>query len=140
MALHEPERCWIMVIADDAPTRDAITDALNFASFPTIGVPNAHAAREWLGSSQADPVLIILEGEQNVLDGLHLRDLRQADPHAATVPVVVVAASADELIQRPELATESVEVLPKPANTDRLVALATQYCQTLRQRSSHRHG
>jgi len=128
MQLQTFDRCWIMVVADDLATREVLMDVLNIADFPTVGVATAHEAAEWLKSADPDPTLLVLEGEQNVLDGVQLRDLQQPDPRQRQIHVVVLALPGeDPTLHRNAIPTQ-LTVLPKPVDHDRLVAIATQHC------------
>ncbi len=122
------DRCWTLVVADDVATRSLVEDVLNQANFPTIGVATAKDAREWLHSAEPDPTLLVLEGEQNVVDGVQLRDLQQPDPRQRLIHVVVLAVEGQNPLGNRDAIPQKLTVLPKPVNPDQLVALATQHC------------
>jgi DNA-binding NtrC family response regulator len=128
MQLQTFGRCWIMVVADDLATRELLMDVLNIADFPTIGVATAHEAAEWLKSADPDPTLLVLEDEQNVLDGVRLRDLQQPDPRQRQIHVVVLASPGENPTQHRDAIPAQLTVLRKPIDFDRLVAIATQHC------------
>ncbi len=128
MALQRFDRCWTLVVADDLATRSVVEDVLNRADFPTIGVATANDARQWLKSAEPDPTLIVLEGEQNVLDGVQLRDLQQHNPRQPLIHVVVLAAAGQDPTLHRDVIPTHLTVLSKPVDADQLVALATQHC------------
>lgn len=128
MQLQTFDRCWIMVVADDLATRQVLMDVLNIADFPTIGVATAREAAAWLKSADPDPTLLVLEGEQNVLDGVQLRDLQQPHPRQRQIHVVVLAPPGENPTLHRDTIPEAVTVLPKPIDLDRVVALAAQHC------------
>jgi DNA-binding NtrC family response regulator len=128
MQLQTFDRCWIMVVADDLATREVLMDVLNIADFPTVGVATAREAAEWLKSADPDPMLLVLEGEQNVLDGVQLRDLQQPNPRQRQIHVVVLAPPDENPTLHRDAIPEAITMLPKPINLDGIVALATQHC------------
>lgn len=120
-------RCWILVVADDLATRSLVEDSLNRADYPTIAVANAKDAARWLHSSEPNPSLLIVEGQQNVLDSVRLRDLQQPEPQQV-LPLVILQAPDDPSPQQHDPLNDHVDVLPKPANPDQIVAAAARYC------------
>jgi DNA-binding NtrC family response regulator len=128
------DRCWVMVVADDLATRESLMDVLNIADYPTIGVATAHEAAEWLKSADPDPTLLVFEGEQNVLDGVQLRDLQQPNPRQGQIHVVVLAPPGENPTLHRNAIPQELTVLPKPVNLEHIVALATQHCRKNDQR------
>lgn len=128
MELQTFARCWIMVIADDAAIRARLMDVLNAEKYSTIGVADGEAAEEWLKSADPDPTLIVLEGAQNMVDGIRLRNLQQPDPREPLIHVIVLAPEQEvSTLERSGIAQE-LTVLPKSTNLERVVALAAQHC------------
>lgn len=128
MELRSFDRCWIMVVADDVATRRLVEDVLNQANFPTIGVATANDARAWLKAAEPDPTLMVLEGEQNVLDGVQLRDLQQHNPQQPLIHVVVLVGEGQDPTLHRDAIPQALTVLPTPVDLDRLVAIAAQHC------------
>lgn len=127
MRKYTDERCWVLVVADDLATRGSVADTLNVAGFPTIGVATAHEAQHWLSSGDPDPSLLIVEGEQNVLDSVRLRDLQQPTPAQSPIPIVVLLDPRDR--DRRDESQDGIEVVPKPVNLEQLVARVAHWCE-----------
>jgi DNA-binding NtrC family response regulator len=128
MQLQTFARCWIMVVADDLATRELLMDVLNIADYPTVGVATAREAAQWLKSADPDPMLLVLEGDQNVLNGMQLRDLQQPNPRQRRIHLVVLASPGENTAMYRDVIPEQITVLRKPVDLDRLVAIATQHC------------
>ncbi len=110
---------WVLVVDDDAGTRDVVTDALGDEGYQVRTAPSGQAALRML-QQEGQPSLILLDMRMPVMDGTaFLAAYRQLPgPHA---PVVALTAAG-----RPTI--EGVDgVLAKPFALDDLLAVVERY-------------
>jgi serine/threonine-protein kinase RsbW len=108
----------ILVVEDDAPTREALALALEAGGHRAARAANGREALDLLRSGPA-PDLIVLDLMMPVLDGWQFRRRQREDEALADIPVVVVSASGD-LPERAG-ALEAVALLMKPVEPGRLL-------------------
>src|SRR5262245_15369306 len=90
-ALNGAQRGRVLVIEDDADTREAVSDFLEREGFEVEAVENGHLALESLRSRDA-PRFILLDMMMPVMDGWSFRRQQRADPQLSSIPVIVVTA------------------------------------------------
>jgi PAS domain S-box-containing protein len=80
----------ILVVEDDAPTREAISDVLATSGYAVSAVPDGEAAREWMKHSL--PEVVILDLLLPNISGFELLAEWRAAPRTADLPVFVLTA------------------------------------------------
>ena len=82
----------ILVVDDDAGSRNALTTLLRDEGFSVIAVPGGREALEYLRESPP-PTLIVLDLMMPDVDGWDLRHTQKQDPRLAGIPVIAVSAA-----------------------------------------------
>jgi CheY-like chemotaxis protein len=108
----------ILVVEDDATTREALALALEADGYQTARAANGRDALDLLRQGPA-PDLIVLDLMMPVLDGWQFRLRQRADAVLAAIPVVVVSADGD--LPRRADSLGAAAVLEKPVEPGRLV-------------------
>ena len=116
----------ILVIEDDATTRDAVSLALEDKGFSVTGVANGQEALQHLGQA-APPDLILLDLIMLVIDGWEFRKQQAQDPALQSIPVVVV--SADAGVPQKAAALGATDYLMKPIDFDKLLDAVQRSCK-----------
>lgn len=113
----------ILIVEDDPATRDLLRTCLERSGYSVATRPHGVAALEYLreGGSVG---LILLDLYMPVMDGWEFRQAQLADPALATVPVVVISAADDVLVEP----IEAEQVLKKPLDLDALRSVARRHC------------
>ena len=113
-------RKLVMIVEDDADTRDALRDIMATHGFETIEARNGREALAMLRDpAVARPAVIILDLWMPEFDGWKFRDEQTRDPDLAEIPVVVVTASegADRKAER----LRPAAFIPKPVDVGELM-------------------
>ena len=105
----------VMVVDDEQPIREALTQSLEDAGCEVVGAANGREALAALRSGAPLPSLIFLDLRMPEMDGYAFRDEQKADPALAGIPVVVITA----LGKTPPL--DARRVLHKPIALDVLL-------------------
>ncbi len=111
------EAARVLVVEDDANTREALSLVLGGAGFAVDAAANGREALDLLRGGLR-PRLILLDLMMPVMDGWAFRAEQLRDPALADIPVVVCSA-AHELPQR-AASLQAAAVFPKPVSFDRL--------------------
>ncbi len=96
-----------------------------FQGIPTIGAENGLEGLSAL--REHSPSLILLDLSMPVMDGWRFRQEQQRLPDGklAGVPIVVLSALSD--YERHAQTLGAVDVIPKPIDFDRMLAIVRQY-------------
>jgi len=121
----EPKGKAILVIEDDATTRDAMTLILKEDGYSVACAANGQEALTHLRASRR-PNLILLDLMMPVMNGLEFRKEQQNDPALKNIPVVVV--SADGNVPQKAASIGVADYLLKPVDIDVLLATVRRYC------------
>ncbi len=124
MATAYPRKS-ILVVEDDATTRDAMTMILKEHGYLVAGAANGQEALAHLLSSPR-PHLILLDLMMPVMNGLEFRREQQKVPALRDIPVVVI--SADGNVPQKATAMEVADYLLKPVDMDVLMDAVRRYC------------
>ncbi len=103
----------VLIIEDDAHTRDAMSELLAGAGLRVIASDEGRKALELAGFTH--PALVVLDLAMHGMDGWEFLERRAEVPALAGVPVVVVTASPDE-------PPRAAAVLRKPVDPVELLA------------------
>jgi CheY-like chemotaxis protein len=83
----------VMVIEDDAATRDAVVEALGVCGYRVLAAENGKRALDLLRKKDGvRPCMILLDLMMPVMDGWEFWAEKQEDPAIASIPVVVLTA------------------------------------------------
>jgi CheY-like chemotaxis protein len=123
----------ILVVEDQADVRDMVETFLHLDGYTVATAEHGLTALHRL--DEVRPCLILLDLEMPVMDGVQFaRSLREhRDRGLAGTPVVLVTAHASP--QRAARLTGAVDVVPKPVDFDRLLAVIRTHCGAPHRRS-----
>ena len=114
----------ILVVDDDADTRELLSEVLSMRGF------EVHVARDGRHAFQVlahigTPELILLDWLMPVMSGSHFLARKRRNPRLRPIPVVLLSAwtRAWSATRR-----DAVEVLSKPLDLARLLALVDRIC------------
>jgi CheY-like chemotaxis protein len=82
----------ILVVDDDAGSRDALQALLRDEGFSVVAVRDGTNAMEYLRASPL-PKLIVLDLMMADMDGWDFRHAQKRDPKLAAIPVIAVSAA-----------------------------------------------
>ena len=115
----------VLIIDDDAGIRQLVALYLGHKGVASIGAANGQEALDQLQTVAMPPDFILLDLMMPVMDGASFRHAQRADPHLASIPVVVMSAAENFDTQMPALMADAY--LPKPIDFDSLAALIERY-------------
>jgi CheY-like chemotaxis protein len=113
----------ILLAEDDEDLREAMVETLSDAGYSVEAVANGRDAIEWLEDTDHPPKLILLDLMMPIMDGWQFLEKREKTPKVASVPVVVLSASASF-----ESTSETVAFMRKPIALKPLLAIVATYC------------
>jgi CheY-like chemotaxis protein len=116
----------VLVIDDQDGARTAIIRNLKVAGF---SVREASSGPEGLAILRSDPsvCLVLLDLVMSGMDGWQFREQQLRDERTASVPTVVLTASALELIEHERL--QAADYLLKPVGREHLISVVANYCE-----------
>jgi CheY-like chemotaxis protein len=129
-ATHQPEK-RILLVEDDALTRDALTMVLEGAGYTVEQAANGLAALRRLRSAPR-PALIVLDMVMPVMNGWEFIWRQQEEPDLAGIPVVVFTA-AYEAVPRAAAQLHVARVLAKPVDCLETLAAISDLFETIEQ-------
>ncbi len=115
--MHAP----ILVVEDDASTRNALCDFLELEGYQVESACDGIEALDYVHHHRS-PCLIILDLMMPRMDGWRFRAEQKKDPKLAKCPVVVVSASTRDR------GIDAECVLQKPVDLDGLLSAVAAYC------------
>jgi CheY-like chemotaxis protein len=113
----------VLVVEDDAATREALLLFLEEEGYAAVGAENGQRALEVLERIES-PGLILLDLMMPVMDGWQFLSEREEAPSGRECPVVLLSGLA--FIQD---APGVADFLPKPINFEKLRACLDRFCR-----------
>lgn len=113
----------ILVVEDDPEIRKLVRTILERNGHTVLEAPHGAAALEQLEQGPL-PGLVLLDLYLPVMDGWEFRRSQLARPRLAAIPVVVITAAADGLVEP----IEAEQVIKKPLDIGRLLDVVRRYC------------
>src|SRR5579859_3405973 len=101
----------ILVVEDDAATRDAVALVLQDEGYSVTGVANGQEALAHLRQTEP-PNLILLDLMMPIMNGWEFRQQQTQDPALQAIPVLVI--SADRSVPQKAAALGAKDYLLKP--------------------------
>jgi PAS domain S-box-containing protein len=115
----------VLVIDDELPVRDAVTDILDLEGLPVLTAPDGHAGIELYRQRQADIGLILLDLSMPGLNGEEtFRELRQIN---ARVHVLLSSGYSQDEVTARFAGLNDVGFIQKPYDAEQLVAMIKRY-------------
>jgi CheY-like chemotaxis protein len=119
------EQPQVLIVEDDPDLREGLASLLNEEGFSLERASNGLEAIELLRKGLR-PRLILLDLTMPIVNGWEFRLYQQRDPELSSIPVVLITGG---IYQQDELEwVRPAEVLSKPLDVVRLLALARQHC------------
>jgi CheY-like chemotaxis protein len=115
----------ILVVEDDNAIRETLRAILKDEGYPVAVAANGREALEHL-EREGPPALCIVDLVMPVMNGWELCAELALRPHLARVPVLLVSANSH--LQAPPVGLETVHLMQKPIDFDRLLEYVEQYC------------
>ena len=119
MAQHQ-----VVVVEDDVPLRETITDLLELASCHVHGFSEAGPALRYLREDR-NICLVLLDLMTPGMNGWEFLDRKRDDEAVSSVPVVVMTATVNPGVMAP--------LLRKPMKLDTLLATIERHCSCARE-------
>lgn len=109
----------VMIVEDEAPTRDSIIKVVKLLGYEAIGVGDLASARAVLNRAEAEIVLLDVNlGAENGLD--FLREMRQSSPE---IPVIMITGNREVETIVDAIKLGAREYMVKPFDATKLRAL-----------------
>ena len=122
MLLQPLSRCYVLLVEDDADSRDLITRMLEREGWQFRAAPNGYAALRIMKKGR--PVLIILDLKMPAMNGFEFLEAMGKNPDWTAIPVVVVSSMDITQDMRDYLNPRVMTILQKGKFTrEELVAL-----------------
>lgn len=110
-------RCSVLVVEDDAETRELLRVALAGNGYDVATVRDGREALRYL-RSHAETCIIVLDLMLPTMDGATFRAAQLRDRSLAWIPVVVVSGAVDAVDRAREVRAQSL--LQKPLDLDQV--------------------
>src|SRR5215471_14307155 len=92
MSESETNSFSVLVVEDDADTRDSLTEVLEEECFAVQTASNGREAFEVLHRASSKPCVILLDMTMPVMDGWEFRKAQRNDPELASIPVALLSS------------------------------------------------
>src|SRR5262245_12172367 len=116
----------ILIVDDDPDTGEAMSEVLAHKGFKVALAADGQRALEALRSADPLPDVILLDLMMPVMNGWQFRRAQLEDPQLASVPVIVVTASAASDHKLSQL--KPAALLHKPVDAGTLVKKINSIC------------
>lgn len=120
----------VLIVEDDASTREMLTVALATQGYYAVGAEDGlealHLLRTVRHRAPEVPCLVLLDLAMPRLGGGEFRRAQLGDPTVSGVPVAVMSGAAD--VEQRARALGAVATLPKPIDLETLFAVVKRYC------------
>ncbi len=113
----------VLLVEDDPEIRKLLRTLLEKHGYMVLEAPHGQAALALLEHSSL-PGVILLDLYLPVMDGWEFRRAQRRDRRLAALPVVVISAASDSLIEP----IDAEQVMKKPLDTRRLLEVVADYC------------
>jgi DNA-binding response OmpR family regulator len=117
----------VLVVEDDADTREPVILALNAEGYEAVGAATGEEALTLLRSGQVAPCIILLDLMMPGMNGWQFREALSHVPHVAHVPVIYVSGLRNTLDTMQAGAMRGAATLLKPVDMDKLLAAVEKH-------------
>lgn len=124
--MHSKEHCPLLVVDDSQDHLDLLKELFDAAGFETVVASNGKEALEVLHNREQIPCCIFLDLMMPVMDGQMFRAEQLKDERYASIPVVVMSASAQVEDQTKKMGASGY--IKKPVDMDVLLDTAGRFC------------
>jgi len=119
MSESEATSFSVLVVEDDADTRDSLTEVLEKDGFAVQTASNGREAFEVLHTASTKPCVILLDMMMPVMDGWEFRNAQRNDPELASIPVALLSAQPN--IEAAAKSVGAAAYIRKPLSVDNLI-------------------
>jgi CheY-like chemotaxis protein len=119
---------WILIVDDDADSRETLGALLELEGYRAVGAANGQEALDRLAGSEP-PCIILLDLMMPRMNGWEFRERQQQDPRLSNIPVAIMTGVRDSAAQSARL--NAAEFFQKPLDFNALKATISNYCQRL---------
>jgi len=120
----------VLIVEDDADTREMLAALLAIEGFHTVGAEDGlealHLLRTVRRRAPTTPCLVLLDLTMPRLGGHEFRRAQLDDPTVAAVPVAVMSGALDA--EQRAQALGAVATVTKPIDIDLLLKVVKRYC------------
>ncbi len=120
----------ILVIEDEAPTRNIYLECLEAEGFDAIGAENGRIGLQWAQEQQPD--LVICDIMMPELDGYGVLTTLRQNPDTASIPVIFLTAKTTEAERRYGMELGADDYLTKPCTVEDLLRTIANLCELTR--------
>jgi CheY-like chemotaxis protein len=121
-----PHTHTVLLVEDDAGTRDAMRELLLAHGYAVVDVKDGPGALT-LVQREPRPCVIVLDLMMSAMSGDDFRHAQLADPSVRDIPVILVSGVRD--LDERARTLGAAAYLPKPFDVDGLVAAIAQHCR-----------
>jgi CheY-like chemotaxis protein len=121
------DQAAILVVEDDPVSRDAVCEILDHAGYAVMPAENGLRAFESVETGGVPPALVLLDLAMPIMDGLTFLSQVPRHPLFAKVPIIVMSGDVKALRLRVERPIDVMDVLPKPIDLERMMALVRKH-------------
>jgi CheY-like chemotaxis protein len=114
----------VLVVEDDAHTREAMKSVLELHGYPVVTAADGSEALHRLRNGPK-PCLILLDLMMPGMDGFEFFDEKRQDPRISAIPVVIYSGHHDAKSNAARLGAEGY--FQKPVDVQRLLSLVEAY-------------
>ena len=126
MSKSQTQSFSVLVVDDDAATRDSLAEVLEEDGFAVLTASNGREAFEVLRSASTKPSVILLDMIMPVMDGWEFTKEQRNDPELASIPVAVFSVHPN--IEAAARFVEAAAYFRKPLPLDDLIDTLDSLC------------
>jgi CheY-like chemotaxis protein len=121
----------VLIVEDDEPLREALSDALRDEGFSVAAAADGLEALELLHvSSNPNPSVILLDLTMPRMNGWQFRAAQQTDDRISGIPVVVLSAVPHLAQEAESLGLPRGSWVRKPVPLENLLAIVERHCES----------
>ncbi len=128
VAPAENHSATLLIVDDDAVSRDRLREIFETAQYRVVTVPEASAALRVLKGVRCD--LVALDLEMPGVDGLALCKLLRAQPTTSKLPIIALSESDDEARKVQAFTAGADDYITKPSTPGELLSRVSLHVRT----------
>jgi CheY-like chemotaxis protein len=116
----------ILVVEDNTAVREVLREILHDENYHVHTVIHGQDALEYLSETPILPRLILLDLMMPIMTGWEFRAVQRADDRLRDIPVIVLTAVIQDVLQEQLEVLDAIAVLRKPINWNKLLNVIAQ--------------
>lgn len=125
MAVGINKQNKVLIVEDSEDLQDLLKQLFESIDYSCLHAFNGQEALEVLQKDQEPPRFILLDMMMPTMTGAEFREVQIKDERLSAIPVVVMTADPNALIQAKQLGVTNF--LNKPVSIDKLIEFADQF-------------